>query len=107
MNKRDITEGIEVLRVLRKICLNPPKCHKIACNCAAVATLNVIFIMRGRVKLNKTLPNILRLSPSIAHKTSSVLNGRKISEIHNYFSVTSAASIVLQPTGQEIYHQIS
>ena len=59
MNKRDFTDGIEVLRVLRKICLNPPKCHKIACNCAAIATLNVIFIKRGRVKLNKTYPTYL------------------------------------------------
>ena len=56
MNKRDFTEEIEVLRVLRKICLNPQKCHKIACNCAAIATLNVILIVRGRVKLNKTYP---------------------------------------------------
>ena len=24
MNKREFTEGIEVLRVIRKICLNPP-----------------------------------------------------------------------------------
>ena len=46
MNKRDFTEGIEVLSVLRQICLNPPKCHKIACNSAAIATLNVIIIMR-------------------------------------------------------------
>ena len=51
-------------------------------------------------KVKQILPNVLRLSPSIAHKTSSVLNGRKISEIHNYFSVTSAASIVLPPTAQ-------
>ena len=36
----------------------------------------------------------------MAHKTSSVLNGRKISEIRNYFSVTSAASIVLPITVQ-------
>ena len=56
MNKRNFAEGIEVLGVLRKICLNPPKCHKIACNSAAIATLNVIFVMRGRVKLNKTYP---------------------------------------------------
>ena len=59
INQRDLTEGIEVLRVLRKICLNPSKCHKIACNCAAIATLNVIFIMRERVKLNKTYPTYL------------------------------------------------
>ena len=56
MNKRDFTEGIEVLRILRKICLSPQKCHKKACNSMAIATLNVIFIMRGRVKLNKTYP---------------------------------------------------
>ena len=55
-------------------------------------------VQKSKVKQN--LPNILRLSPSIAHKTSSVLNGRKINEIHNYFSVTSAASIVLPPTVQ-------
>ena len=65
-----------------------------------IATLNVIFIMRGRVKVKQNLSNILRLLASIAHKTSSVLNGRKFSEIHNYFSVTSAASIVLLPTVQ-------
>ena len=59
MNKREFTKGIEVLRVLRKICLNPPKYHNIACNSAAIATLNVIFIMRGRVKLNKTHPTYL------------------------------------------------
>ena len=59
MHKRDFIEGIEVLRVLRKICLNPPKCHKIACYSAAIATLNVIFIMRGKVKLNKTYPTYL------------------------------------------------
>ena len=59
MNKRDFTEGIEVLRVLRKVCLNPPKCHKIACNSAAIAILNMIFIMRGRVKLNKNYPTYL------------------------------------------------
>ena len=53
MNESDFKEGIEVLRVFRKVCLNPPKCHKIACNSAAMATLNVIFIMRGRVKLKK------------------------------------------------------
>ena len=99
MNKRDFTKGKEVLRVLRKICLNPPKCHKIACHSAAIATFfNVIFIVRGRVKLNKTYPTYFRLSPTIAHKTSSVLNGRKNSEIYNYFSVTSAAPIVLPPT---------
>ena len=60
MNKGDFMEGIEVLRVLRKICLNPPppqkKNHKIACNSAAIATLNKIFLMHGRVKLNKTYP---------------------------------------------------
>ena len=59
MNKRGFKEGIEVLRVLIKICLNPPKCHKIACNSAAIATLNLIFIMRGRVKLNKAYPTYL------------------------------------------------
>ena len=53
MNKRDFTEGIEVVRILRKNCLNPQKCHKIACNSAAIVTLNVIFIMHERVKLNK------------------------------------------------------
>ena len=47
MNKRDFTEGIKGLSVLRKICLNPPKCHKIACNSAAIATLNEIFLMCG------------------------------------------------------------
>ena len=40
VNKRDFTEGIELLRVLRKICLNPPKNYKIACNSAVIATLN-------------------------------------------------------------------
>ena len=59
MNKRDFTEGIEVLRLLRKICLNPSKCHEIAYNSAAIAIMNVIFIMRGRVKLNKTYPTYL------------------------------------------------
>ena len=58
------------------------------------------FHNAGKSKVKQNLPNILRLSPSIAHKTSSVLNGRKICEIHNYFSVTSAASIVLPPTVQ-------
>ena len=62
--KRDYTEGIAVLRVLRKIGMNPPPpppppCHKIICHSAAIATLNVIFIMRGRVKLNKTYPTYL------------------------------------------------
>ena len=56
MNKRDFTEGIEVLRVVRKICLSPPKCQKIACNSTAIATLNVSFVMRGWVKLNKSYP---------------------------------------------------
>ena len=55
-------------------------------------------VRKSKVKQN--LPNILRLSPSLAHTTRCVLNGRKISEFHNYFSVTSAASIVLQPTVQ-------
>ena len=55
-------------------------------------------VRKSKVKIK--LPNILRLMPSIAHKSSSVLNGRKISEINNYFSVTSAASIVLPPTVQ-------
>ena len=59
MNKKNFTEGIEVLRVLRKICLHPTKCHKIACNSAAIAILNVIFIMRGRVKLHKSYPTYL------------------------------------------------
>ena len=85
MNKSDFTEEKEVLRVLRKICLNPPKCHKIACNSAAIATLNVIFIIRGRIKLNKTYPTYLTIA-FYSQKTSNVLNGRKISEIHNYFS---------------------
>ena len=61
MNKRDFyrRNRSSKKRVLRKICLNPPKCHKIACNSAAIATLNVISIMHGRVKLNKTYPTYL------------------------------------------------
>ena len=50
MNKRDFTEGIEVLRVLRKICLIHPKCHIIACNSAAIASPGAdpgIFVRRG------------------------------------------------------------
>ena len=50
--------------------------------------------------MKQNFPNILRLSPSMAHKTNRVLNGRNISEIHNYFSVTSAVSIVLPSTVQ-------
>ena len=97
MDKREFTEGMEFLRVLRKICLNPPKCHKIACNSAAIAISDFHNARKSKVKQN--LPNILRLSPSIAHKIN-VLNGREICEIHHYVSVTSAASSVLSPTVQ-------